>query len=89
LIPCFSPEEDTREEMGDISIFVYQELRAFSSLAMDAGVVRPRDGVGVEDHGVGRTPIVDAVFRSQMNAPAIVSADAADIIFTDHVIFTV
>ena len=75
--------------MGDISIFIYQELGTFSSLAMDAGVVRPRDGMSVEDNGMGWMPIVDAVIRDKMNAPAIVSANSAGIIFTDHVVFAI
>ena len=89
MIPCFSLEKNTGEEMGDISVFVYQELGAFSSLAMDACVIRPRDGVGVENNGMGRVPIMDAILRDKMDAPAFVAADAAGIVFADHVVLAV
>ena len=86
LVPGFSLEEDAGEQVSNCARFVDQKLRAFSSLAKDTGTVRPENGVIIENQRIGWLPIMNSIIRNKVDAPAGVSADAADIVFADHVI---
>ena len=89
LVPGFSLEKDAGEQVSNHSRFVDQKLRAFSSLAKDTGAVRPENGVIIENQRIGWLPIINSIIRYKVDAPAGMSADVADIVFADHVIFAI